>query len=237
MKLIIILIVATLFIYSVYWTAFIHKKLQVSKKLVAAAVPYSLFSSDKSKTLLVIGDSTAVGVGAENASDSLPAKISNLFHSTYVENYAVSGAVVTNLSKQLTKATEKKYDVILVQIGANDIVRFHNVDITTNHLKAIIEKLKEKSSTIILVSAGNLGGAPLIPHPFRKIYTDLNLKYHKNFEKMSESLGIIYVNTYSDPSVDPFILNPEKYFAGDSFHPSSDGYQIWFEKVQQKVRK
>lgn len=236
MKLIIILGVA-LFIYSTYWTAFIHKKLQVSKKLIHAATPYSLSSNDLSKTLLVLGDSTAVGVGARSASDTVPAKVSHLFHSTYVENYAISGAVVADLTKQIANAKQKKYDVILVQIGANDMIRFRNADATTKELENILENLKEKSATIILLSAGNLGGAPLIPHPFRKIYTNLNLRYHANFEEMSKRLGIIYVNTYSDPSVDPFMLNPQKYFAGDSFHPSSDGYEIWFEKVKQKIQK
>mgnify|MGYP001568530731 FL=1 len=90
---------------------------------------------------------------------------------------------------------------------------------------------------IIFISAGNLGGVKIFPQPMRPFYTKINMSYHKGFEDLAEKYGSKYINLYQDPSIDPFTLNPNKYFAEDSFHPSSFGYEVWFNLIKENLEK
>ena len=55
-------------------------------------------------------------------------------------------------------------------------------------------------------------------------------------KEMSKKIGINYINMYTDPSVDPFVLDPKSHFAKDGFHPSSLGYQVWFETIKKNIK-
>lgn len=230
-------IISLLAILIIYWLAFAYYKIHVSGKLVRNAVPFSVVGNNYTKTLLVLGDSTAVGVGASNSSDSIPAKISSYLGATYVENHAVSGSLVRDLSSQIKLLTRDHYNIILLQIGANDIIRFHTIETIEKELDSILFVLTQKSKKVIFISAGNVGGAPLIPPPLRPFYTRLNLLYHTNFEALAKKHGVTYINMYQDPSVDPFIKDPRRHFAEDSFHPSSLGYDIWFTTIQKRLEQ
>ncbi len=235
----ILILVAFVLLLLMYWIFVTYHKISISEKLIAIAVPFSIASTDYTKTMLVLGDSTAVGVGASTSTDSVPALLAGYIGATYVENHGVSGAVATDLATQMSNLSRSHYDTILIQIGGNDITHFHDVRTVTTTLHTIITLLKkkstEKSPRIILISAGNVGGAHAVPPPLRPYYTYLNLKYHASFEALAKKDAITYVNTYQDPRVDPFIQNPELYFAADSFHPSSLGYGVWFETIKKHI--
>lgn len=220
-----------------YWGSISYKKLSVSKELVSEAVPFSHITDNRSKTLLVLGDSTAVGVGVTEKADSIPAKVAAHIHATHVENYAVSGARIKDIESQLAYATQSKYDVILLQVGANDIMRFSSTEEISPYLEVLLKDLSEKGETVIFISAGNVGGAPIIPPPLRSLYTKVNLKYHELFKKMSDLYGVRYINLYESADKDPFIQQPEVYFAADSFHPSSAGYEVWFKMLVSELKE
>lgn len=228
-------IASLLAILIIYWLAFAYYKINISGKLVRSAVPFSILGNNYTKTLLVVGDSTAVGVGAHSSSDSIPGKVASYIDATYVENHAISGSLIKDLTAQLELVTRDHYDMILLQIGANDIVRFHDINIVDKELRPLLITLNKKSAKVIFISAGNVGGAPLIPPPLRPFYTRLNLTYHEHFESLAKETGVMYINLYQNPSEDPFMKNPKKYFAEDSFHPSSLGYEVWFELMKKKL--
>lgn len=208
-------------------------KVKIGRQLAGKAIPFSKQSNDYTKTLLVLGDSTAVGVGASSPISSLPALVSEYIGATYVENHAVSGATVNDMAQQLPLTQRSSYDMILIHIGANDIRRFHDVEMVSKELQNITISLKDKSSQIIFLSAGNLGGASIIPFFIQSLYTRLNLKYHRYFEEIAKTIHVTYVNMYIDPKIDPFVQYPKQYLAKDGFHPSDDGYKLWFTMIQK----
>lgn len=221
----------------ILWVSYMYYKITISKQLVSKAVPFTISGSDYKKTLLILGDSTAVGVGASTSSDSVGGRLATYLEATYVENHAVSGAKVEDLEQQINSISRADYDTILVQIGANDMVSLHKPKEVTAELKKLLVPLSVKTKQLIFISAGNLGGAPLIPLFLRPVYTNLNLKYHIEFESLGKELGITYINMYVPPAKDPFILNPRDHFAADDFHPSSLGYGVWFTIIQDALTK
>jgi lysophospholipase L1-like esterase len=184
--------------------------------------------------MLVLGDSTAVGVGAARPEESLAGLIANKESFGHVENYAMSGAVVADIAGQITKAKRSKYDFILIQIGGNDIIRFRSAASQAALLAVSLEKLPSASQTLLL-TAGNVGGTTLFPLPMRPFYERLTLQYHEAFAEVAREKGIIYVNLYVPPAQDPFVQDPDIYLAKDGLHPSSAGYQRWFEQIQKQL--
>lgn len=217
-----------------YWGASTFFKVRASRDLMADAVPYELRSDDHRSTLLVIGDSLGVGVGASKPEEAIPGRLAHYLGATHVENYSVIGAGVEDLAPQIAKATLPRYDVILVQVGGNNILAFDNVRWTGRILGEVFAELPE-SGKVILMSAGNAGGATLFPPPVRFFHTRTNLLYNKEFERVAHAWGVTYVDLYMPPSEDPFMQNPGFYLAADGLHPSSEGYQVWFEKLTETL--
>ena len=230
MKLTLILLASLVVLGILYSLYVFYTQVQIAKALVKAAVPYHRNSSDTRVTLLVLGDSTGVGVGAARPEDTVAGRLASKMGATSVENYSVSGAVVADLAGQLAQAKFKTYSTILLQIGANDIMWFHNVEQSGKTLAAALAQLP-LADNVYIMSAGNIGAATLIPFYVRPFHAILNMKYHEEFAKVAAVVGAQYVNLYTAPTTDPFVLEPKKYFSKDGLHPSSEGYGVWFEKL------
>ncbi len=215
------------------WNVLFHAR--KAEKLIDEAIPYEARSNDYQKTLLILGDSTGVGVGAQNPEESVAGRLAAYLGTSYVENQAKSGAAVADLSTQIQHTTLSHYDFILVQIGGNDIIAFHDTKRVAKELERILETLPDSGQTI-LMSAGNVGGASIIPFIARPFYTAKTLAYHRAFTEVAERLGITYVNLYKQPWNDLFIKEPARYLSPDGLHPSSEGYALWFEEVKKALK-
>lgn len=211
-----------------------YKTVQVSKELIRSTAVYEKVSEDDSRPVLVLGDSTAVGVGANTREETTAGQVSAYLEATSVENYAKSGAFVENLSEQIAQAKFNQYELILIQIGANDIVRLHSPEKTAALLVQTLKTLPQAKRVIVL-SAGDVGGAPLFPIFLRPLYTNRTLAYHAAFEKSVSSTGATYINLYTSPSRKVINDDPDVYLAADGFHPSSAGYKLWFDEIRAVV--
>ena len=210
--------------------------LSVSKKLIAAAHPFEKDASGNGPSILVIGDSTAVGVGASKPEDSVAGRLSNAVDASHVENYAVSGAQVKDLPPQIQQAKRSSYDIVLVQVGANDITHLHMPTKTAYDLEEELSQLPD-SKQVIVLTAGNVGQSTAIPFVLRPLFADLTFAYHAAFSTILSSHAYTYVNIAEAPGYELFGERPDIYLAADGFHPSSAGYELWFNAVQHSLKK
>jgi len=224
-----------LFIFLIYYAFDFYIKFSIAQELISQSVPYESQSNTKSQTMLVLGDSTAVGVGADNSSDIVPALLSKKLNVLEVENLAVSGARVQDLLEQRSEAKRDRYDVILIMVGANDIIRFKSAHQSAKELETALANLPAFENLIVILSAGNVGGTKIFPWFIRPFHTNLNMKYHSEFEEVVAKMGGKYVNLYQDPADDPFMKEPQVYMAPDGLHPSSKGYYLWFETILKQT--
>lgn len=213
----------------------VRKTVRLSQKIVERTARFENITTDTSVSLLVLGDSTAVGVGADSQKDTVPALLASNVGATYVENYAVSGAKIQDLESQLSNSKLSKYDYILVQIGGNNIVAREDGLAVGEVLRKLYRALPE-CKQVIHVCCGDVGATTILPLPVRGYYTKKTLAYHSIFEKIDMDSGVTYVNLYEPKNIDPFIKNPELYLAADGFHPSSLGYAYWFSKIKPNLR-
>ena len=231
----IVIVVAILSVFA-YWGANLYLKARVSQQLLEEDMAYKNVSEDQSVSLLVLGDSTAVGIGANTPEETVPGRFAAYIGATYVENHAVVGAAAADIAPQLAQAALKEYSYVLVMVGGNDILSWHDPKEAAGELEKVLKQLKAAKGVYVM-AAGNVGGATIFPHPVRPFHTRLNLRVHEEFTKVAAATGATYINMYQKPSEDPFFQDPERYLSGDGLHPSSDGYQLWFEKLKEAVEK
>lgn len=228
---ILIFLSLTLMVVVGFYAITLYTKIQTSKQLVSQASAFSNLTDDYSTTLLVLGDSTGVGVGAITPTDTVAGLWAKHIDATYVENYSVSGDTIEDLSNQIAQAQQGTYDYILIQIGANDIIRFHDIKKDREILTSALQSLPN-STNLMVMSAGNLGSTTFFPWFMKSIYTKRTLSYHSMFTSVVPNHNGVYTNLYDRPENDLFMNLPELYYSADGLHPSSAGYNIWFEKLR-----
>jgi lysophospholipase L1-like esterase len=185
-------------------------------------------------SILVIGDSTAIGVGSDTPENSVAGRLSQYLDAR-VENHAVSGAVTADMHEQFSQARESHYDLIVIHTGANDVVRFHSLSGTTALLDILLRDARTRSDRVVLITAGKVGRAPLFPKLFGWMWTLRAHALRDCFIATAQADGAVYINLYSAP--DLFSTDPEKYYAADSFHPSQYGYAFWFDQMKDSIAK
>lgn len=229
-----LLLALALIAFALIYSGFtMYRGILAARKLIDVSVPFQK-TGDVSRAMLVLGDSTATGVGATRPEDSVPARVAEFIGATSVENYASSGAQTPALSEQRAQAKLDSYELILIQIGANDVVRFRSAKDATDEIERVVRTLPS-ATQIVLFMPGDMGDTDVLPFFLNPFYSRLSIAYHQMFEERSRELGITYVNLYEDPSREQFRNDHATYLAADRFHPSSAGYGLWFEAVRERL--
>lgn len=227
--LILLLLILGIVVFEVW--QFRHR-LQISSTLVSAATPYTSSRTKGVERVLVAGDSTAVGVGAANPELSIAGRLQEIYPDVSIDVVGKSGYKAAQLLAELEKI-DSSYDLILLQIGGNDIIRFTNLSQLERTIEQLFTQAKRLSDTQILMTSGNVGLAPFFPFPLTSLYTYRTLQVRELFASTAKEYGIVYVDLFEKRKDDPFARDPEKYYATDMLHPSGEGYALWFEKLQQ----
>ena len=201
-----------------------------------AALPWSgRFSSgtDSAKPalrLLVLGDSTAAGVGAQTQHDALPGNLARELGTRWRMDVAwtamgANGATARDLvERYLTSATANRYDFVFLSIGANDALGIRSRRAFGRDIRMILDALRAASpdATIMMSSLPAFFRFELLPNPLR-----FNLYLHsQNLEREARRIVASYPGVIMSPPPPPYT---EGFFATDLFHPSASGYRDWAE--------
>ncbi len=230
------LVFSCLAIYSIFLAYSIFHSINVSKKIISSTIPYEQHPPNPEMLILVAGDSTAVGVGAIENIKSIAGRLGTQFPKADISNVGIIGAKVKDLLIVLQEQKSKYYNLIVLQIGANDISQLTPYDEIRREISEVLSLASELSSKIILLTAGDLGRARVFQWPLSSIVTARTLNVREIFiEEALKYRNVSFVDLYLDRNEDPFEKNLTKYYAPDSFHLTSDGYGVWYFYIQKKL--
>lgn len=198
--------------------------------LITRVAPYEQVGTSET-TLFLLGDSTGYGTGATSGKFSLAGRIGEAYPALTIINDSKNGDTIREAYERLPQVS-KKYDVLLLQLGSNDILqRRSNEEIRTN-LEQLFAKVATMAGDVLMISSGNVGAAPAFTGEEAEDYTKRTREFHTLATELSNNYeNISYISLYEDPSTDPFVLYPETYLSLDGLHPSNEGYQRWYEVV------
>jgi lysophospholipase L1-like esterase len=200
--------------------------------LILQTSPYT--QQGNGKTLHVLGDSTGYGTGVRDPKDSIAGRIGQDYPNLRITNDSVNGRTIGELVP-VVDALVGNYDVILLQIGGNDVLQSRPADVVARELGLIFEKLQNHTDHIIMMSSGNVGGATAFTGGKADEMTRQKLLLREVYMITSDAYKVTYVDLYVEPTEDLFVLEPKRYQATDGLHPSADGYGLWYEKLRPIV--
>lgn len=189
------------------------------------------------KKILVIGDSTAYGMGADTPEDTIAGRLGRDFPRTEIINTAINGSLTRDAINQLRQAGSEKFDLIIISTGGNDIWHFTRLKSLESDLKHLLEVAIEKSERrVILLFYADLGGAPIFPSAIRSVLGKRAQQVHEVFISVATALQVPLVELYTSKQVhkfspNPFLEEPRKYYAKDRMHPNSEGYRLWYNRM------
>lgn len=179
--------------------------------------------------LLVLGDSTAAGVGVDSQDEALPGHLARAIQRhtdrgvswrAVGRNGATTRDIVTDY---LADAVSEPADLVFLSIGANDAIHARTTLAFRRDLRRILTGLSAAlpEALILLSSLPVFGLFPVFPEPLR---TTL-FRHTRNLERVARPI------ITSDPRWMMLRNDPPPYshdfFSSDRFHPSSAGYRDW----------
>ncbi|PIT86909.1 MAG: hypothetical protein COU33_00555 [Candidatus Magasanikbacteria bacterium CG10_big_fil_rev_8_21_14_0_10_43_6] len=204
--------------------------IRIGEGLAEAAVAYEQHPSNTTQRILVVGDSSAVGVGTSSPEGSVAGRIGKDYPNADITNLGVSGAKTGELITILETLTES-YDVILIHTGGNDIVRYTPLEQVERDLGHVLSLAKQHAPYVIVLHGGNVGTARLFPAPTRWIFSRRTKQVRDIFLRVAKKSDVQYADMWVEKDTDPFGINAKKYYASDLFHPSEFGYGWWYGYV------
>ena len=232
MKILLLIILIILTAYILYIHPF-KKASRASKTIEKNTIAYEQLPENVVKTILVLGDSTAVGTGASNSEDSIAGRLGKDFPNAAIQNVSENGLKINGLNKIIKDLPDKKYDLLVIQIGANDITFFSSKKEVGENLDSILKFANEYSDKALVLTSGDIGSSPVFNFPISYLYTKRTKSIQSIFRnKIKKYDSVDYVELFTKENNDLFNDNPQKYYAEDYFHPSSEGYGVWYKSLK-----
>ncbi len=236
--------VKSLFIYSVVCVFILlvsditrsYLLFRKSKSLVEVSAPFEYVNDKSAQKILVLGDSTAVGTGVTHASLSTAGRLSTSYPEADVRNFAQNGMRLEGLSSLVNDIkADARFSLVLVQIGANDIIRLTSLKDIESYTENILARLSKHSNNVIILHSGNIGRAPFFPLFVRPLLSRRSLQVREIYKKVSSTYGVEYVDLIQSKTEALLNENPSKYYAEDYLHLSDEGHGLWFSEIQKSL--
>ena len=189
---------------------------------------YGLLGGPDPVRLLVLGDSTAAGVGVDRHSDGLPGALSRALAATLGRGvrwqvHARSGATTGQLrSYFLPAATSEPFDFIFLTTGVNDVMQLRRKRQFMHDLREILDALRKESpeAWIIVPGVPRMDRFDSLPDPLSSILGARSHRINTGAREVIEGRSRV-VHTK------PWPIGAPGFFARDDFHPSATGYTAW----------
>lgn len=182
-----------------------------------------------------LGDSTATGVGADDVTESMAHRVTARIADGPVTLtvLARSGAQVHEvIDDQLPLLQATDADLVFVSIGANDVTALTRDPTFRSRYGRMVTTIEElaRGAEVVLVGIPDIGTAPRLAVPLRQIAGWRAAQLDDEIAQVARERGHRYVDL-ADRTGHIFSSDPDRYFAGDGYHPSAAGHEVWADAV------
>jgi lysophospholipase L1-like esterase len=199
--------------------------------LIARVTPYEQVGTGAG-TIQFLGDSTGYGTGASQGKYSIAGRVGADYPTYTIKNQSVNGRTIEGLLED-TEHFSGQYDLIVLQIGGNDILQKRDTNTVLADLETLLVRLAPQTKEIIMFTSGNIGTTQMFTGSQAKEYDALTRTYRSRIILLAQQTPhFTYVDLFDEPENDPFAKNPEMYTSIDRLHPSNKGYALWYNKAE-----
>lgn len=188
--------------------------------------------------VLVLGDSTGLGVGAAAPCESVAGLLAADFPHVEVVNRCSAGARVADVRVELERGgwPAGHFDLVLVHAGGNDVLRGTRLAELADETTALLHGLRRVARRTVWLSSANVGLAPVFIAPFSWLMSARTRRAYAIVARCAQRAGAQFVSFVRERGDDPFSRDVATYFASDRLHPSSASYRYCYEHLKREAR-
>jgi acyl-CoA thioesterase-1 len=212
-----------------YWQALLRRIMSLFTLIFALWMSASSIawaqSEPKTFHLVALGDSLTAGYGLaprDGFTAQLEAALAAKGHQVRVHNGGVSGDTSAGGLARLDWAVGRDAQAVIIELGANDMLRGLSPKVTENNLRQIIEKLQARGLEVML--AGMLA-APNLGASYGQAFNNL-------YPRLAKQYGLVFYPFFLEGVAGDPRLN-----LGDRIHPNRDGIAVIVENILPTVEK
>jgi acyl-CoA thioesterase I len=197
----------------------------VCSLLIVAAIVRLAAADAAPVHIVALGDSLTAGYGLPERDGFVPrlqAALAAAGETVEIANAGVSGDTASDGLARLDWSVPQGTDAVIVELGANDMLRAIKPEVTRAALDTILRRLTERHIAVLLCgmrAAPNLGTTYV--EAFERIYPELAAKY-----------GVLFYPFFLDGvAADSRLTQP------DGLHPNAAGVGVIVQRILPKVQE
>ena len=180
--------------------------------------------------LVLLGDSTALGVGVDRLVDTVGGQLASLLsvdgRQVMLSSVGVAGSRSSDLATQVARCLlGDRPDVAVILIGANDATALRRPADAAVYLGAAVRRLRDAGVEVVVGTCPDLGAARAIAPPLRQIVGWLGRRVARAQVRAVHAAGGAVVDLGAETG--PVFRADPNTLCHDRYHPSADGYRVW----------
>jgi len=184
--------------------------------------------------LVLLGDSSALGVGVERVSDTVGGRLAELLaggaesdgQRVELSSVAVSGSRAADLATQVARAlVNERPDVAVILVGMNDAIRAGRPSRAAAHLAGAVRRLREVDVAVVVGTCPDLGAVRAFAPPLRQVIGLRGRRFARAAADAVRAAGGVPVDLARHAG--PVFRADAGTLCHDGLHPSADGYRVW----------
>lgn len=185
--------------------------------------------------ILVLGDSSAAGVGAATQSEALAGRLVAALRPAYSVHWkliAQTGWTSSDAIDHLRNNPASSFDIAVIALGVNDVTADRSLRIWLQNLSKLAGLLRSRHSVRHILMSGlpPMHAFPALPHPLRW--------YLGARARRFDRVLAVWASEQRDCSHVALDFAPDPALAAsDGFHPGPPAYAIWAEALASRIRE
>ena len=191
--------------------------------------------------MVMLGDSTVAGLGAETVEDSLVLQTAQRAadaagRPVHARGFGVSGARTADVRDDQLPGIDPDVDVVVIVIGSNDATHLTPPwafdEVTASMLASARERAPD--AAIVLGGIPLFGEARALDQPLRAVVDAYAAVLRGVQQRTAQATpGVVFVNIAVEAS--PRFVGVPDAMSRDGFHPAATGYGFWADALGPAV--
>jgi lysophospholipase L1-like esterase len=187
---------------------------------------------------VILGDSTTVAVGGDYEHGIAVGTATHLAATRRVEliNVGVSGARIHDvLVEQLPRVDLAAADVVLLDVGSNDVVRMTSSRSFDRDFRRVVETILAKNprARVVVTGSADIGSPPRVPRLLRPIAAFRTRRLNAIVQRHAAHYGLTFAPIAARTG--PLFRRDHTLFSADRFHPNDRGYAEWTRVINEAL--
>jgi lysophospholipase L1-like esterase len=192
--------------------------------------------------LVLLGDSSALGVGVERVADTVGGHLAELLaggpatdgRRVELSSVAVAGSRGGDLATQVARALlGERPDVAVILVGTNDATGLRRPADAAAYLAGAVRRLRDAGVAVVVGTCPDLGAVRAFAPPLRQIVGLLGRRVARAQAEAVTEAGGVPVDLAGRAG--PVFRADAGTLCHDGLHPSADGYRVWAHALYPAV--